>query len=120
VKGLAADSVVVVPAFEEVLSPSTVVIVKAPVLLIWTAPALLLNARFEVTVVKADVRPMPPPARIARLGTVSEPPKPSTTAPFVTSDRVLTLTGGVMEALTVRLAETDELPIRNTLAVISP
>src|SRR3954471_10988540 len=50
VSGLLAEMVVVVPVFEEVLTPSTALMVNAPVLAMSTAPPVLLKARVDTAV----------------------------------------------------------------------
>ena len=58
IKGLLAVSVVVVPPLAELASPSTAAMVRDPVLVNWTAPAVLLKARL-VTALLASARVMP-------------------------------------------------------------
>src|SRR5882724_8594342 len=52
VKGLFADSVVVVPVLFDVAREPTAAIVSAPVLAMVTEPAVFLNARLETAVLR--------------------------------------------------------------------
>src|SRR5437764_97787 len=102
VSGLAAVMVVVVPVFDEVLIPSTALIVRAPVLLMSTAPPVLLKARVDTAVSRLT----PAAAWTARLVTVMSglAALVSRMLPPVLKDSVVTFAG-------VRGAETVMLPV---------